>query len=578
MKTARLLVICITFFLANCSSDSSPASSADVGLDATQPDVGPDLQGVQDLGPDAPDPWMQPDPPPHVRVEQAPSAGPLRAGVATLALDPPVGIAQGGYGGRSGPLQSPWAEYFNASQGTHGALFLKAIALEVGGEHLVLLKLPMVFSEDSLTQTMLADLKTRYGLDLDGRVITGATHTHHGPGRFWRIPGALGVAGIDSSDDEIIRILAAKMADAVKLAMDNLADAEWGYTIVEGWDPQDLVYRDRRMENDPRWGKDPRLTLFSVRRPGGVPLAVLANFGMHGTILGTSNTLLSDDAAGGFEQEFEAALYAHFGAPVTGMFMQAGGGDAAPAGDQLGHRDEQRERVLGHAAGQLITAALDGLSYSAQTDLAVRSRRAAIKHAWIYGDSGEFDQAPGKPYEFGTLQCNINPAEDRSQQGELKRCVSLAPVFENLKVPLPNAELNQLYMSVARLGPLFFVTLPGEPTYSLTEYTRQQVAELTTQHDVMVVGYSQDHLLYLTHPDDWYLGGYEAEFSIWGPWAGRHLVGRQMELVRDMLEGFNGPVYYDELPNLQPDIGPDARAIEKSLPRGHRSKRRTPNH
>jgi hypothetical protein len=564
-----LIPILLITALANCSSDSTPATPVpDVGVDMARADVAPDAELDQGVDAELPNPWDSPDPPPHVREELAATSGSLKAGVATLALDPPVGIAQGGYGGRSGLLLSPWADYFGASQGTHGALFLKAIALEVGGEHLVLLKIPMVFSEDSLTNAMHADLKARYGLDLNGRVITGATHTHHGPGRFWRIPDALGLAGIDSADDEIIRMIAGKMADAVKLAMDDLADAEWGYSIINDWDPQDLVYRDRRSVNDPRWGKDPRLTLFSVRRPGGNPVAIIANFGMHGTILGTSNTLLSDDAAGGFEQEFESALFAHFGTPVAGMFMQAGGGDAAPSGGHLGHRDEQKARVLGLAGGEIITAAIDNIVYSSQTDLAVRSRTIAVKHAWIYGDSGEFDQKPGKPYEYGTLQCAIDPAENKSQEGENKACVGLGPLFENLKVPVPNPELNQLYLTMARLGPLFFMTLPGEPTHSLTEYARLQIAELAADHDVMVVGYSQDHLLYLTHPDDWYMGGYEAEFSIWGPWAGRYLVERQMELARDMLAGFNGPVYYRELPDLQPALGAEVRAVEKSLRAG----------
>lgn len=572
MQTTRFLApFLLIAALASCSSDPTPSAPLpDTGLDLAQPDVDSDAESDQNPDADAevPNPWDNPEPPAHVREEIPAAAGALKAGVATLALDPPVGIAQGGYGGRSASRSSTWADIFGASEGTHGALFLKAVALEVNGEHLVLLKIPTVFSEDSLTQTMHAELKARHGLDLSGRIITGATHTHHGPGRFWRIPNALGLAGIDSPDDEIIRILAGKMADAVKLAIDDLDDAEWGYTIVNDWDPQDRVYRDRRSVNDPRWGKDPRLTLFSVRRPGGNPVAVIANFGMHGTLLGTSNSLLSDDAAGGFEHEFESALYAHFGTPVTGLFMQAGGGDASPAGGHLGHDDEQKARVLGHVGGEIITGALDAITYTSQTELAVRSRTIAIKHAWIYGDSGEFDQQPGKPFENGTLQCTIDPEKNQSQEGGLKQCVGLTSLFNSLKAPLPHPELNQLYLSVARLGPLFFMTLPGEPTHSLAEHARLQIAELSAEHDVMVVGYSQDHLLYLTHPEDWYLGEYEAEFSIWGPWAGRYLVERQMELARDMLNGFNGPAYYEELPNLQPEVGTAVRDIEKSLSAG----------
>ena len=51
--------------------------------------------------------------------------------------------------------------------------------------------------------------------------------------------------------------------------VDDLDDAEWGFGYQDDWDPQDLVYRDRRGENNPTYGKDPRLTLFAVRRAGG---------------------------------------------------------------------------------------------------------------------------------------------------------------------------------------------------------------------------------------------------------------------------------------------------------------------
>ncbi len=511
-------------------------------------------------------------PPPERHEAHDAVSGPLRAGVAALPLDVPVGVSMGGYGNRIAGLASAWAGLFAASEGGHGHLMLKAMAFEVGAERLVLLKLPLPFSEDSLTHEMQRVLATEHGLALEGRVITAATHTHHGPARFWRLPAPLGIAGIDSPDDEVIAIIAARMAETVARAVAELAPAEVGFAVVEDWDPADRVYRDRRSVNDAIWGKDPRLTVLGVRRLDGTPLAVMANFGMHGTILGPDNALLSEDAAGGFEQKLEEAFFARHGVPALGIFTQAGGGDAAPAGRHLGHQGEQRMQMVGVAGADAVLDAWQSLTWRSEVPLAVRSRLIDIRHAWIYGDSGEFDQAPGVAFEHGSINCTIDPEEGISQLGEPKRCVGLESLMATLGESFPHPELNQTYLSVARLGDLYLMTIPGEPTHSIADHARRAFAEVAAQRgaalEVMVVGYSQDHLLYFTHPDDWYLGAYEAEFSLWGPWGGRWLVDRQVALATAMIDGFNRPAYYEESPDLSPPLGRETRALEASLAPG----------
>lgn len=502
--------------------------------------------------------------PPDRDEARGAASGPFLAGVAALPLDPPIGVSMGGFGNRTGPTDSPWTDMFFASVGSHGHLYLKALAFEVAGERLVLLKLPLPFSEDSLTHAMHDALMARYGLDLEGRVITAATHTHHGPARFWRLPPPLGIAGIDNADDELIARFGERMAETVAAAIDDLAPAQWGFATKVDWDPDDLVYRDRRGSNDPRWGKDPRLTVLGLRREGQ-PLAVMANFAMHGTILGSDNTLLSDDAGGGFEEELERRAHERLGLGVLGVFTQAGGGDAAPAGDRKGHVGHQRLQMVGVEGADKVLDLFEGLTWRSDSELAVRSRSIAIAHDYIYGDSGEFD-GPNGHITNGTLQCTIDPAGGISQEGQPKDCIELAGVFDLLGLTLPHPELNQTYLTVARLGPLFFMTMPGEPTHSITEYARDQVEALGQA--VMVVGYSQDHLLYFTHPDDWYTGEYEAEFSLWGPWAGRWIVDRQVATVRAMLAGNNGPTWYEEVDDFSPSLSDTRRPLERSLESG----------
>ncbi len=552
------------------SADVAP--EADIGdeIDDDSGDTREDVDAAPEVDGEVTPEVVDPVQPPDRNETRAAASGALRVGVASLPLDAPVGISMGGYGGRSGPSTSSWNNLFFASTGSHGSLLLKAIAFEVGGERMAIVKLPLPFSEDTLTHEMAAQLRAR-GLDMDGRVITAATHTHHGPARFWRLPGPLGIAGIDTPDAQAIRIMAGKMADVVALAIADLDLAEWGYVTTEDWDPDDHVYRDRRNNNDDRWGKDPRLTVLGVRRLDGTPIVAMANFAMHGTILGADNALLSEDAAGGFEEGLEAALFKRFGHPVVGMFTQAAGGDAAPGGDWLGHTGEQRMWMIGHAAPSAVLAAWDRITWQRDTELAVRSRMIGAYHGWIYGDSHEFDNPDGKPIRYGTVTCTIDPAEGISQEGQPKECGELEELFPLFGESLPDPELNQLYMTVARLGPLYLMSIPGEPTYSLVQYARETFAANHADAgaaDLLVIGYSQDHMLYFTHPDDWYLGEYEAEFSVWGPWAGKWLVDRQLALVAAMRAGNNGPTYYEEIADFSKPLSTADRANEPSIGAG----------
>jgi hypothetical protein len=575
----RLFVL-VTFFFVSCTSEPAPVrvaniedmGSPDLELGEDAPEVSPPDAGDDLVGVDLPEADLSGDPgpaPAHVRELRAAAEGPLRAGVAVGFVDGPVGISMAGYGGRNdGPL-SPWSGVFKGSRGFYGRPTVKAMVLEVNGERLALVKLPTMSAEASLTDAIVARLRQDHGLELEGRVLTGATHSHHTHARYWRLPPALGIIGIDSPDEEVIDRLAGAFADTIARAVADLGPAEWAYGKQDDWDPEDRIYRDRRGGNG--YPKDPRLSLLAVRRPDGQPLATVINFGMHGTVFDASNDLLTEDAAGGLEMKFEELFFQRHGAPIVGMFLQSGGGDASPAGDFLQHAPPARVELIGEVAAPKIAALYEGLAFKAEARLAVRSRRIDLRYAWIgYAGSEEFKDKDGNPYLWGGWQCK---GEDpsRSSQGQPKVCLPLETLIKGAGGELPHGEAHQTYLSVARLDDLFLVTLPGEPAYSTIKHLREAVAGRAvegSQPEVIGIGYSQDHLLYLTHPDDWYSGGYEAEMSFWGPLMGQYLVDRQVQVVDDMLAGYHGPVAYEESPNLSPPTPYTPRPRERSVDPG----------
>ena len=495
------------------------------------------------------------------------ASGPLLAGAAVGHLTGPVGASMAGYGARTKVNDTAWNDALNGASGFYGYGAAKAIALEVEGERLVLLKMPTMSSEASLTEGTIAKLNALHGIDLTGRLLTGATHSHHNIARYWRLPPQLAAIGADSPDEEIIDHISTQLAAVVKAAIDDLGPAQWGTGFADDWDSDDRVYRDRREANDPTYGKDPRLTILAVRRADGAPMAAILNFGMHGTVFDSDNELFTEDAAGGVEMKFEEHFFATTGQPIFGMFIQSGGGDASPAGDRFDHPGPARIELIGHDAAPKIHALYDTLEWKDSATLGVRSRRIDLTYAGIgYDEVPEFKNAADFPYTWGGWRCNEGSGDDAnpatSLEGQPKSCTDIKTLIELFGGTVPHGEVHQMYTTVAALDDFYLVSLPGEPTYSVIKHLRSELGARGVGG--MAFGYSQDHMLYLTHPDDWYQGGYESEMSLWGPLAGQFLVSKQMELVEALAAGEGTPVWSEESPNLSLPKPFEPRAREQS--------------
>ena len=502
-----------------------------------------------------------------------PVSTPLQAGVAMRNLAFPVGISFAGYGGRVGGVNTPWTGLFWGSRGFYGYPTIKAIVMRSDeGEDLVLMKTPMMSAESGVTDALVAKYAELYGEDLSGRIIWGATHSHHAHGRYWRLPDIFGAVGTDTADEEMIDILAREFAGTIHDAYANMGDAEWGYAAVDDWDPDDQVYGDRRGENDPLYGKDPTLTLIGLRRPDGTPMAALFNFGIHGISVAYENELLTEDAPGAVELEFEEYFYEQTGEPIYGLIAQAGAADASPRGGFLGHEAAtQRTELLGRVAAESIYALWESLDWDDDPEIVVQSQRVDLSYEKFgYDQSGEFsgeilDFVP-IDYTWGGWQCTGVEGDndlETSMEGQPKQCI---PIDTLLFGDVPHAEIHQTYLSVAKIGSLFVMTVPGEPGASLVQYAREQFAAVpeTAGHDLMVWGYSQDHLLYFTAPDDWYQGGYESEMSLWGPHGGTFMIDTNLASVSDILAGQLGPSFVEESATLADPGGFNPRGRELS--------------
>lgn len=456
-----------------------------------------------------------PKPPP-------PEPGPLRAGVATRRLDLPVGIAMGGYlrtrpGSDPG---SPWAKQFPASQGVHTEPTVRVVALTNGLTRVAFIRLDLTLTSPTLRSRLSAALKAT---GEQAHLFIHATHTHAGPARMMP-PARLGSATgtdfvslvMDHYDAEVETRMVSAIVEAVTDAFAHLEPVSVGIASVEAGD----FNADRRCENDPIYGHDFRDTALTVVRLDVVdeagnpvrPLTALLHYAMHGTVLGSDNTLQSTEAPGALE------LYASDLLGVPAMYVQGAAGDVSPRGDAFGHGDLQRLERQGRAQALLAQQAYE----RALPGPAVPKARLDFRERGVLLTREAFGYAKDEFPEWGGIQC---AAGGPGPCGAVKS--TPAEVF---CLPLEPRRPFKTAMSMLRIGDLLFFSLPGEPGTGLSRKMVGALAPLGAT-TVLPVGYSQDHYGYLLEEDDWLRGGYEPTVSAYGWKFGPYLLAQLEDFV-----------------------------------------------
>lgn len=459
---------------------------------------------------------VEPPPPPP------PEPGPLRAQVATRVLDVPVGVPLGGYmrTRRRDEPGSAWAHLLPASRGVHTEPTARVLALSNGATTAVVARVDTCLTSPSLRARVTAGLTSA---GHDARLLLFASHTHAGPARVLqpaRIGSATGSDFVSFAMDSYDAEVEARMADAVIAAaleaLTNLQPVALGVARADG----SAFNSDRRCENDPLYGPDFRDTDFTVLRldaltpQGARPLAALAHFAVHGTVLGSENTLLSTDVTGAIELHGADAL----GVPV--LYLQGAAGDVSPRGSPFGHEGLQRLERQGRAAAARLAEAFARaapLPPPAVARLEVLERGVLLTREALGYAEGEFTLGPA-------IQC---AAGGPGACGAVKS----AP-HEVSCIPLEPRRPFRTVLTALRVEDVLLASLPGEPSTGLARKAVAALAPLDAGV-VLPLGYAQDHYGYLLEEDDWLRGGYEPTVSPWGWKLGDALVAEYARLAAD---------------------------------------------
>ena len=319
------------------------------------------------------------------------------AGMAEGLLDFPIGSPMGGYSNRCGYLggaskvdrrQSAYVEAFVPSVGIQTNAKGKALWLEAGNQQTVMLKADVIYSFDKLVDEVERELESALEWEegtLDGQVSITASHTHHGPGNFSdQIHFYLGG---DRYNEESFRRFRDSLVNIALDAYHSREEAAIGFSLHKDWDPDDLVYRDRRPENDnlaiwddveAGYDKDPYLWMLRVDKIDGTPIGMWFDFGIHGTLLDADNPMLSGDVT----THIERSLEDKFDTPVIINHVQGSGGDATPSSEgRLGHPYAQLEGV-GERAVDLIYEAWNSTKTSSDPitlEMVTQSARQSLE-------------------------------------------------------------------------------------------------------------------------------------------------------------------------------------------------------
>lgn len=361
----------------------------------------------------------------------------LRAGVAVEDLDVAPGTPLAGYSDRLGL----------PSEGTHDPVTARALVLDDGEDRVAILAIDAIGVTDEIKSAVLAALPRELGLS-ERNVLVAATHTHSGPGAL--SDGLLETIACGAFDPDQFERTSAAMARALALAASRLAPARLAWATRE----LDGLNRNRRTPGGP---VDRDLGVLRVDDEGGRPLALLATFACHPTVLSGKNRLLSSDFVG----PLRAALEERFPG-ATALFLNGPEGDqgpAPPSGENGFEKCESLGRAIAAAAGDMAA----GLATVGRADVASELRR-----------------------------------------------IELPPSTAAAFVP-KTAPVQTLAIGGARL-----LAFPGEPVAAMGRrmeaLSRERRGGLA-----FAIGCANEHLYYLPDRETYRRGAYESLLSFYGP-------------------------------------------------------------
>ncbi len=529
---------------------------------------------------------------PNANAGTAVVPGALMAGAGEVALDIPVGTGLGGYTARANFLgevdpvdnrEVAIARAWQASVGVETRSMVKAVALRVGAETVVWLKIDAIFGYEE----WIFDLERRLGPAYRGKIMISTSHSHSS---FSQFTGHSPLKVGSGEYREIVhqRFTAANEA-AARAAIAALQPARIGFFSDIDFDPADAINRERRGENDELPGgnrKDDQFRLIRIDTTAGAPIAVIPIVGMHPVLNDADNSLASTDAVGGMERLVEE----RFAQQVVVMHIQSAVADSSAvghggldcnvkpgaAGDPCfgwlkgeGHGRAAADTIMSAwtAAGAAMTDQLalsmvtqsvelgpyhdtyrlrDGALTYAPFDLTRDADRQVWNGDQIISPIDEYNAPVGAGLcetETALFPAAAMPGTDgipvygscvrMDVAGEILGQI-LGLTIDDISTDQPACGTTRTTISALRLGDYVVGAMPGELSVLLADKLRGW-SPVDALHTI-AIGLSQGHVGYCMTPEDWLHGGYESSVTFGGPLEAEYVAEKLAALMTQAMD------------------------------------------
>jgi neutral ceramidase len=321
-------------------------------------------------------------------------------------------------------------------------------------------------------------------------------------------------------------------------------------------------------------GIDPQTTLLRIERRGKV-VGAINWFPTHNTSMTNENHLISSDNKGyagyHWEREVKGVDYltdADAKPAFVGAFAQTNAGDmspnlnlrpgSGPTEDEfentriVGLRQYEAAVALAEDAGMPVTGPVDSrVLYLDLASVAVRPEfsgdgqthstsgpaggSASFAGAWADGPAFPGFREGRNPWFDWPAKIAYGLSE-RLRDSQAPKGIMLPGGFLNRVVPVV---AQRVPVQLLRLGPLYLIGIPGEVTITAGLRLRRTVAQIVGAElaDVLVAGYSNGYIHYVTTPEEYEAQQYEGASTLFGRWELPALMQTAAALATAMRDG-----------------------------------------
>jgi neutral ceramidase len=450
---------------------------------------------------------------------------PFYAGAARVKLDPPVGLAMLGYGGRAG-----------RNQGVHDDLAAQALVLSDGAVKVALAGVDLLALGNRIADDVRGRVAAITAIPADAILIC-ATHTHSAPAfNIFATPRAAANPA-DGRDLEWERAIPAKIASAIVQAHANLEPATLRAATASfnlGINRRLMrPHRQIQLAANRSGPADAEVNALGAYRADGTPIAFVMNYPCHGVVLCEDNLLYSRDWPGFAMDEIEGAAAFAAGSRPVSIFLQGATGNVDP-------RSRGSFEVAEHYGRAMGRAAFDALAHApSQHDVKLAARRIALDLK-LKDLGGELAVA-----RECAAQTQASLDNHRGGDGyQLKRLrdhhahsLSALSALEALeeqnrrdrRVVASRRELATA-MTIATAGDVAIVGIPGELFVELGFALKRNPYFAQT----FVAGYCNDLIGYIPTRAAYAEGGYEVDTARIAPGSGEAIVDTALSALAAM--------------------------------------------